>query len=252
MLDKARGVKLSRGQKRALETVVPEDNSSFKATAVSSADGAKILQNLETFAKKTENLSQRQKKSFIGDLANTLEAKNKGSRSKYAKFETNNGTVVVRLSDHNAKVSGFDHNNVDDGISIVISRKPNTGITNDGNAHIVEVFYPDKALRNADNDSYAAITRAIRQVLYSGEYKDPTGLAEREEVNAENIRMQRAETPVFVSNAALKNPMNTNRSNRTNNNDKFISPHKGGVRGGLPLKSCFYIAVEPHHATKNA
>ena len=31
-----------KGQKRALETVVPGDGSPFKATAVSSVDGAKV------------------------------------------------------------------------------------------------------------------------------------------------------------------------------------------------------------------
>jgi len=37
-----RSVGYSRGQKRALETVVPGDGSPFKATAVSSVDGAKL------------------------------------------------------------------------------------------------------------------------------------------------------------------------------------------------------------------
>ena len=39
---------MSKGQKRALETVVPGDGSPFKATAVSSVDGAKVLNNSET------------------------------------------------------------------------------------------------------------------------------------------------------------------------------------------------------------
>lgn len=38
---------MSKGQKRALETVVPGDGSPFKATAVSSVDGAKVQQNSE-------------------------------------------------------------------------------------------------------------------------------------------------------------------------------------------------------------
>ena len=50
----------SSSQKRALETVVPGDGSPFKATAVSSVDGAKIQQNSETtkdLAKKSRLLS---------------------------------------------------------------------------------------------------------------------------------------------------------------------------------------------------
>lgn len=46
--------------------------------------------------------------------------------SEYATFETMNGNVVtIRLANHNAHVSGFDHNGKDNGISIVISPKPN-------------------------------------------------------------------------------------------------------------------------------
>ena len=50
----------SSSRKRALETVVPGDGSPFKATAVSSVDGAKIQQNSETtkdLAKKSRLLS---------------------------------------------------------------------------------------------------------------------------------------------------------------------------------------------------
>ena len=50
----------SSSPKRALETVVPGDESPFKATAVSSVDGAKIQQNSETtkdLAKKSRLLS---------------------------------------------------------------------------------------------------------------------------------------------------------------------------------------------------
>jgi len=39
-------------------------------------------------------------------------------------------------------------------------------------------------LRNSDDKPYAQIARSIQQVLYSGEYKDTTGLTKPEEVNA--------------------------------------------------------------------
>ena len=41
-------------RKSAPETVVPRDKTPFKATAVSSADGAKIPQKIESLAKKYE------------------------------------------------------------------------------------------------------------------------------------------------------------------------------------------------------
>ena len=87
------------------------------------------------------------------------------------------------MADHNAHTSGFDYSGKDNGISIVISAKKNSGINNDGNAHIVEYYYDAIKLRRANGKPLADIVRAIQQSLYSGEFKDPTGLAEREEVN---------------------------------------------------------------------
>ncbi len=50
----------------------------------------------------------------------------------------------------------------------------------------MEFFYSDKLLRSADGSPYADIVRSIQQSLYSGEYKDTTGLAQRQEVNNES------------------------------------------------------------------
>ena len=91
------------------------------------------------------------------------------------------------MRNHNAHVSGFDHNDKDNGISIVISPKPNEGITNDGNAHITEFYYDSIKLRRAEGKPLAEIVRSIKQALYSGEFKDTTGLAERQEVNGEDV-----------------------------------------------------------------
>lgn len=53
--------------------------------------------------------------------------------------------VTIRISDHNANVLNFDAVGEDNGISIVLTRKPNKGITNDETAHtIVEFFYPER------------------------------------------------------------------------------------------------------------
>ena len=78
-------------------------------------------------------------------------------------------------------------------ISIVVSPKPNEGVLDDGNAHVVEFYYDSIKLRKADGHPLAEIVRSIQQALYSGEYKDTTGLAERQEVNTtfENLREHR-------------------------------------------------------------
>ena len=98
--------------------------------------------------------------------------------------------MTIRISDHNARVSNFDAVGEDNGISVVVTRKPNKGITNDGNAHIVEFFYPEITLQRAEGKPLADIVRSIKQSLYSGEFKDTTGLAERQEVNADEVARQ--------------------------------------------------------------
>lgn len=185
-------VRLNAAQKRTLETArLNSQGEGSKGTVVSSVDGAKILKNLDTLADKLENKSN-QSKTFIGDVARAIGAKQFGSKSQYATFETKNGfTVTIRLGNHNATVSNFDNNGENNGISIVISRNANKGITNDGAAHLVEFFYPDKAISKAEGRPLAEIVRSIKQSLYSGEYKDNTGIAEREEVNARQIRFHR-------------------------------------------------------------
>ena len=184
VLDAANGgVALNRGQKRAFETASVSSNEEHQPTVVSNADGAKVVKNLEKLAEEFENLSN-QPKFFIGNVAKALGAEQYGSGSQYATFETKNGQIVtIRLADHNAHTSGFDYSGKDNGISIVISAKKNSGINNDGNAHIVEYYYDAIKLRRANGKPLADIVRAIQQSLYSGEFKDPTGLAEREEVN---------------------------------------------------------------------
>ena len=147
-------------------------------------DTAKIANDLEILVKKSENLTNEQKKHFISDVAKVLGATRHGSLSQYVTVTARNGEIVtIRLSNHNATVSTFDNREENNGISIVISRGKNNGVTNDGDAHVVEFFYPDKTLRHADGKPYAAIVRSIQQSLYSGEYKDTTGLAKAQEVN---------------------------------------------------------------------
>ena len=181
-----------KGKKKASETVLPEDESSFKGTVVSDADGTKVLNNLDNVAKEYDKFSKNRPWTFLGDVAKALGARQHGSKSQYATFETVNGQVVtIRLSDHNASTRNFDNAGRENGISIVISRKPNQGITNDGNARLVEFFYPDKALQKAEGKPLAEIVRSIKQTLYSGEYTDTTGLAQRQEVNivqADDVR----------------------------------------------------------------
>ena len=193
VLDEANGgVKLEAKRKRALETVSVSRDEEHQQTVISSADGAKVLNNLDTLAKDYEISSHTKEKTFIGTVAKALGAERDGSKSEYATFETKNGKIVtIRLADHNAKVSTFDNHGELDGISIVVSAKANEGTTNDGNAHVTEFFYDAIKLRRAEGKPLAEIVKSIKQALYSGEFKDTTGLAERQDVNVGGIREQR-------------------------------------------------------------
>ena len=190
--------RLSARQKRALETVSVSQSEEHPQTAISSADGAKILNSLDNLISEYENSAITKEKTFIGRVAEALgvdkaesEKKDKdkqpnNGKSRYATFETVNGKIVtIRLGNHNAKVSNFDNHGEKEGISIVVSPKENNGIIDDGDAHVMEYFYDAIKLRRAEGKPLAEIVKSIKQALYSGEFKDTTGLAEPQEVNAQ-------------------------------------------------------------------
>ncbi len=176
---------LNKENKKALETA-SLGTSPRSLTVISSADGAKVLNDLDNLAEKYEN-SATQPKTFVGQVAKALgisEKEIKDRSSQYKSFETKNGKIItIRLSNHNATPEKLANNGQYDAISIVITNKPNKGMAEDGTAHVVEYYYDAIKLRKAEGKPLAEIVRSIKQALYSGEFKDTTGLAERQEVN---------------------------------------------------------------------
>lgn len=149
--------------------------------------GAKIQKNLETTKQKYKKVGISTENA-ITDISKSLGALKTGT-SNYVTIEAQNGTIVtLRLSNHNATVSNFDANNETNGISIVISRHDNNGLVNNGLAHVVEFFYSDKELNNTPGTPIADIIGALEQTMYSGEYTDPTGIAQKQEVNIDEVR----------------------------------------------------------------
>ncbi len=185
VLELAKGEeRLSAKQKRALETVTMAAETTNKATAISSADGAKIQNNLETLATGYDKRSNTTK-GFITDLSKALNLE-QHEASHYGTFETRDGSLVtIRVSNHNARVSFFDKNEEDNGISIVISNYRNKGLLNDGSAHIVEFFYPKQSLQRSEVKPLVEIIKSISEALNSGKFEDTTGIAQRQEVNAD-------------------------------------------------------------------
>lgn len=192
VLDEANGKRESRKRKSANNTALPKDESFFKGTVILFTDTANIRNNLETLASDYEKINNPSNKNVISELGRALNATHKGSGSQYVTIEAKNGNIVtIRLAGHNVSVERMDNAGRDNAISIVISRKSNEGVQGEGKAHVVEYFYPDKSIRKAGGEAIASIARSLQQALYSGEYKDTTGLAEVEEVNGETIREQR-------------------------------------------------------------
>ena len=154
-----------------------------KAADISTNDGAKILQKIETTKQKVENQSTKSIKnpvSFISDVLGLQQS----SSSYYGTYKTKQGDIVtLRVSNHNATVSNFDNVGEQDGVSIVISNRPSNGITNDGNAHIIEYFYRKADILKAEGTPIADILGSIKGLLETGEYHDTTGLAQVQEVN---------------------------------------------------------------------
>lgn len=172
----------ARTKKPAPDTAVPFEKD--QATVVSETDGAKILQNLDSLAKNIGEKAESPVKSFRGALSQALGLKPNSVHSSYGTFETVNGvTLRVRVSDHNASSKSMSDAGFNEALSIVITRQPNNGMTPGGDAHIVEYYYNSYKLDKAGAPTLAAIVSALRQALYSGEFRDPTGLAERQELN---------------------------------------------------------------------
>ncbi len=156
-------------------------------TVVSSASGTKVIKDIDKLTKELQNVSNYPK-TILGDIAKALGAEKHGSNSQYVTFEAKNGKVVtIRLASHNAKTSTFDNHGEDTGISIVISARENDGVNNDGKAHVTEFYYDAIKLRKAEGKPLVEIVKSIKQTLFSGEYKDTTGLAQIEEVNADAL-----------------------------------------------------------------
>lgn len=171
--------------KRKLETATwREDNLHTKNAAdVSSLDDAKVRQKIDISKQKLENQSTKSIKNPVSFISDILELRQTGS-SYYGTFKLQDGSfITLRLSNHNATVSNFDNEEEAEGVSIVISAHPSEGIRNDGTAHIVEYFYRKKDLWNAYGTPLADILGDISELLRTGEYKDTTGLAQRQEVN---------------------------------------------------------------------
>lgn len=167
-------------------TVIPDTPRVYagieKIVATPAETTAKVIKNLDHLRAAYQKLPNRTR-GFITNLSKALSLRPYSS-SQYGTFLLPSGDrFTLRISNHNAKVSNFDKRQESEAISIAISHRHNKGLINDGNAHIIEYFYRKRDLEEASNLPLVQIINSIRNLLLTGEYKDTTGLAERQEVN---------------------------------------------------------------------
>ena len=191
------GTNMFKSTRKSPNTVLPGEESPFKGTVMSSDSVANIIKEIDSAIEKYQN-SNNDTRGFVSNMARLLGLKPAGP-SNYATFIAINGTIfTLRMSDHNATVSNFDNVGENYGISIVVSRKPNTGLINDGEAGVAEFFYSDKKINKAEGKPLAEIVKSIKQMFYSGQYKDTTGLAETESANLFKTRTDSQREKLFA------------------------------------------------------
>lgn len=207
------GQQIVYSKKKTSVTALPEDNSSFKGTAITDVNRTKILNNIDNLIKEYQLNPLKNTKTFLGDIANALDCKKEGgSNSRYKEIITPSGkSVTLRISDHGAFVDNFDIRNEEEGISIVVARKKDENLKEEGKAHIVEFFYSDKKLNKSEDFPLPKILDSLRQTLFNGEYKDNTYIAEQKEVNAHFLKDKSGTIYGWTSNGKIyltKNGLN--------------------------------------------
>lgn len=159
---------------------LPTDTQKVATSSVETT--ANVIKNLDYLYSSYQKLPNRTR-GFIANVGKALSL-HRHESSQYGAFTLPNGNkLVIRLSNHNAKVSNFDRNAETEGVSLVISSTFNKQLHNDGHAHITEYFYRKRDLENAPGKPLVQIIGSVKTLLFTGEFHDTTGLAERQEIN---------------------------------------------------------------------
>lgn len=151
--------------------------------------GAKIQINSETAIPKLQNLAQKyigatNPQGFLTDLMVALGIPDSQGASKYGvvTIPKDDGSILqasLRITNHQANAEQYiQHNaNYEYNLSIVVKRKPrkNTFIPNDS-VKLDEYVYYGTKMQEVENP-LTQVIKGIISFLQSGEYKDTTGIA---------------------------------------------------------------------------
>jgi hypothetical protein len=86
VLDTANGAQLSKENKKAPATASVSSEEEHQPTVVASADGTKVLNNLDTLVKEYENSVYTKGKTFIGEVADALGIPREKFKDKSIKY----------------------------------------------------------------------------------------------------------------------------------------------------------------------
>jgi uncharacterized protein with von Willebrand factor type A (vWA) domain len=96
VLDMANDALLDKNKKRALETASLNLNGTDHQTVIPSADGAKVLNHLDTLVKEYENSVYTKEKTFIAEVADALGIPREKFKDKSSQYATINSSLTRR------------------------------------------------------------------------------------------------------------------------------------------------------------
>ncbi len=121
---------------------------------------AKVIKNLDYLVSAYQKLPNRTR-GFITNLSKAL-CLRPYSASQYGTFLLPSGDrIILRISNHNAKVSNFYKRNETEATNIAISHLHDKGPTSGVKAHVIVYFY---LKREMEDESYRSLSQMIDSV----------------------------------------------------------------------------------------
>ena len=174
-----------------------EDSQDLTTIIVSSKNAdAKIRISKEAAKNNLDNLSEtylntQNTRGFLGDLKRALgETKTQG-QSSYFDFNTNNGEVTLRISNHNANAENVKGER--DVISVIIkSERTKNNYKDAEGVNLTEFAYFKERIAKADGNTLSQIAESIKDMLDTGVYVDKSGLAVVNPADSEHANIKSA------------------------------------------------------------
>ena len=189
--------KHSKEDSQDLTTIIVSSKNADAKISISKKAAKNNLDNLSETYLKTRNT-----RGFLGDLKRALgETKTQG-QSSYFDFNTNNGEVTLRISNHNANADNVKGDR--DVISVIIkSERTKNNYKNSEGVNLTEYAYFKERIAKADGSTLSQIAESIKEMLDTGVYEDKSGIAVVNPANSEFAKTKRADEQTEASDAGV-------------------------------------------------